>query len=237
MAINWLKYVPEGVDWSEHYIKRGNPAAPTYYIIRRRACEGVGLFSNYVVFAGHIRYALTHGYIPVVDLQNYPNSNLEPELIGKENAWEYYFEQPLRVDLEHAYAGENVLLSSGEVPGPFPSSEGALKFLNDKDGILTEWRMLVKLGLLKIKPQLQKEIDNTYNALFAPGDRVLGVKLRGTDAFSQRAFGHPIPPPWNLHCCTSPRKSKSGTAIKFSCRPKINFSLSRSKLFSARRAL
>lgn len=182
------------IDWSEHYVKQGNPAAPTYYIIRRRD-PSVGLFSNYAVFAGHIKYALQHGYIPVVDMQNYPNSYLPPELLGKENAWEYYFEQPFRIGLKQAYSGENVLLGSGD-PGEFPGSPSNFQFYNNKNGILTEWRMFVKLGLLKIKPQIQKDIDDAYNKLFAPTDRVLGVLLRGTDYIALRPYNHPIPPPY-----------------------------------------
>lgn len=109
-------------DWSEHYIKRGDPSKPTYYIIRRKLTD-VGLFSNFIVFAGHIRYALTKGWLPVVDMQNYPNAYLAPEKFGKENAWEYYFEQPLRIGLEQAYNGENVILSNGGPPSLYPPVE------------------------------------------------------------------------------------------------------------------
>ena len=202
------------IDWSEHYVKKGDPAAPTYYIIRR-ADTSVGLFSNYIVFAGHIKRALSMGCIPVIDMQNYPNNYLPPELLGKENAWEYYFEQPLRVDLKHAFEGENVLIATGHPVG-YPGSPSNYDFFNNKNGILTEWRMLVKLGLLKIKSQIQKEIDDTYNKLFAPTDRILGVSLRGTDYIALRPYGHPIPPPWNLHCQSRLQKCKNGAAIKFS---------------------
>lgn len=193
------------IDWSEHYVKKGDPAAPTYYIIRR-ANTSVGLFSNYVIFAGHIRYALSHGYIPVIDMQNYPNNYLPPELLGKENAWEYYFEQPLRVDLKHAYEGENVILGTGDHPADFPGGDHCFRYFNNKDNILTEWRMLVKLGLLKIKPEIQKEIDETWSKFFAPTDRVLGLLLRGTDYVSRRPYQHPIPP---YRVCITSRYSKA----------------------------
>ncbi len=175
----------------EHYIKKGNPDEPTYYIIRR-SDYAVGLFSNFLVFAGHIWYALQNGLLPVIDMQNYPNAYLPPEKLGKENAWEYYFEQPLRIGLEKAYAGENVILCKSDYPIPVSFPDDTLLKNND---YLTEWRMLVKLGLLKVKPALMSEILAMRQKLFAPNDRVLGVLLRGTDYVANRPHAHPIPPP------------------------------------------
>lgn len=182
-------------NWEEHYVKRGDPSKPTYYIIRRKLTT-VGLFSNFIVFAGHIRYALSKGWRPVVDLQNYPNSYLPPDKLGKENAWEYYFEQPLRIGLEEAYNGENVILSKGG-PVEFPSWSN-VSFYDNKNLAMAEWRMLVKMGLLKVKPALMEEIMEVRGKLFAPNDRVLGVLLRGTDYVANKPKGHPISPPPNV---------------------------------------
>lgn len=179
-------------DWSEHYIKRGDPKKPTYYIIRRKEPD-CGILSNFMVFAGHIRYALSKGWLPVVDMQNYPNAYLPPEKLGKENSWEYYFEQPLRIGLDQAYNAENIILSNGGANLPRPDTSG-MAFLENRDNILTEWRMLLKLGLLKLKPALMQEIIAVRQKLFAPNDRVLGVHLRGTDYVAKRPHGHSIPP-------------------------------------------
>ena len=178
-------------NWDEHYVRRGDPSKPTYYIIRRKWSD-VGLFSNFIVFAGRIRRALENGWLPVVDMQNYPNAYLPPEKLGKENSWEYFFEQPLRIGLEQAYSGENIILcpESG-IPIPYDS----MAFFENRGSILTEWRMLVKLGLLKIKPAIMQEIAAVRQKLFAPNDRVLGVLLRGTDYVTRRLNNHPIPPP------------------------------------------
>ncbi|MBR4383882.1 MAG: hypothetical protein IKP64_10035, partial [Selenomonadaceae bacterium] len=176
----------------EHYIKRGDPTKPTYYIIRGFE-ETMGLFARYIIYAGHIRYALSNGRLPVVDMQNYSNMYLPPEKLGQENSWEYYFEQPLRIGLEQAYSGENVILSKAGIVVPCPND--GISFYENRNNELTEWRMLVKLGLLKIKPALQQEILVTREKLFSPQDRVLGVLLRGTDYLSERPQNHPIPPP------------------------------------------
>ena len=126
-------------------------------------------------------------------MQNYPNPYLPPEKFGKENSWEYYFEQPLRIGLEQAYNSENIILSSEKELSLCPLK--IMSFYENKNGILTEWRMLVKMGLLKIKPVLFKEISAMREKLFLPTDRVLGVLLRGTDYVNTKPQMHPIPPP------------------------------------------
>ena len=180
------------IDWSEHYIKKGDSTLPTYYIIRRKEVS-VGLFSNVHVFMGHIWYALSKGYIPVIDMQNYYNAYLPPELLGKENSWEYYFCQPFGVNLEQAMQGENILLSNGE---PIkPSVPGDLSLIKNGKALLIEWQTLLKIGLLKIKPTLQKEIDDLHKKIFPSGEKVLGVILRGSDYSKKKPYNHPIPPP------------------------------------------
>lgn len=209
-------------NWDEHYIKRGDPNKPTYYIIRRR-WDTTGLMGRYGIFAGHIRYALTNGWLPVVDMQNYPNPYLAPEKLGKENSWEYYFEQPLRIGLEEAYSGENIILSKATDIKPRPNM--GMDFHENKNGILTEWRMLVKFGLLKVKPAIMEEISAVRQKLFAPQDRVLGVLLRGTDYLVRRLRNHPIPPPQlSLPQASLSKSCVIGSATKFSLRRKIKLS-------------
>lgn len=181
------------IDWSEHYIRRGDPTKPTYYIARRQYVT-TGLFARYNIIADHIRYALSNGWIPVVDMQNYPNPYLAPEKLGKENSWEYYFEQPMRIGLAEAYSGANIILSNGNL-AKNPQAFMDMAFFENKNYILTERRMLVKWNLLKVKPALMEEIAAMRQKLFAPNDRVLGVLLRGTDYLVRRMRDHPIPPP------------------------------------------
>ena len=175
-------------NWEEHYVKKGDPSKPTYYIIRRKWVL-TGIFSNFVSAAAHIRYALFNGWIPVVDMQNYPNHLLGEEKFGKENAWEYYFEQPLRIGLEEAYNGENIIVCKND--RGYPKVD---QFVENSIS-LAEWRMLVKMGLLKIKPELMEEILAMRAKLFAPTDRVLGAYLRGTDYAANKPKWHLIPPP------------------------------------------
>ena len=66
----------------------------TFYVIRTRDAY-CGIFSIYMTTLARIDEALKNGFIPVVDMQNSFNIYLNKKKIGKENAWEYYFEQPM----------------------------------------------------------------------------------------------------------------------------------------------
>ena len=175
----------------EHYLKQGDPNKPTYYIIRHMN-EAADLSNIYRMIAGHIWYALSKSWLPVVDMKNYPNKYLQPEKLGAENSWEYYFEQPLRITLGQAYNGENVVLSDGFKAERFPDYSRNL--LEKKDDTLAEWRMLVKWGFLKIKPILAEEIKGIREELFLPKERVLGVLLRGKNYSDEKIAGQPLPP-------------------------------------------
>ena len=174
---------------------RGGGSEPTFFVMRRNPAELGGLFAYYLRFAAQIRYALSKGYLPVVDMQNYPNIYLEPNLIGKVNAWEYYFCQPLGITLEDAYNGKNILLGTARGVEIKEHPLGNTNFFENKNGILTEWKMLIKLGLLKIQPALHEKIMELRKTLFNANDRVLGVVMRGTDYVSKHPHGHYIQPP------------------------------------------
>ena len=177
-------------DWSEHYVKRGDPSKPTYYIIRRKWYPG--LFATFVIVLAGVKYAISKGWIPVVDMQNCSNMYLAPEKRGKENAWEYYFEQPMRVGLEEARNGENIILSGEKDPMPLPF--GMIARYEYNKAAFAEWQMLIKDGIMKIKPEITEEALAIRDKLFPPKKRVLGVHQRGTD-FLDKPHGHPILPP------------------------------------------
>lgn len=61
---------------------------------------GCGLISFHNSALYSIRYALDKGYIPVIDYQNYKNIYLTEDKFGKENSWEYYFDQPSGYNIE-----------------------------------------------------------------------------------------------------------------------------------------
>ena len=198
----------------EHYVKKGDPSKPTYYIVRPVNYLGNGLLCIYLISAGYIYYALSKGYFPVVDMQNYENGYLPPEKFGKENAWEYYFEQPLRFGLEEAYNGENVILGDlAWTPICLPLLSPAL-FENRNHDHLIKYLKLVNRGLLMIKPDIMEDILSIRETLFSENDRVLGVKLRGTDYVEFKPKYHTIPPSISLAVDTVRNKLKEWNCNK-----------------------
>lgn len=176
--------------WSEKWIKRSlDKNACTYYIIRR--ADTVGLFSVVNTTLGHIQRAVKQGFVPVVDMMNYPNAYLAKEKLGIENAWEYFFEQPCNATVDEAKKGKKIVLSSGAPVSPRP--DDTMSFFDNVDGELDMWRGVAK-KYLRIRAEVMEDIDREYRRLFLPQDRVLGVILRGTDYVAKRPKGHPVSP-------------------------------------------
>lgn len=116
-----------------------------------------------------ITYAKENGYIPIVDMQYFQNQYLEMEKHGKENAWEYYFEQICNYSLEEVYSSKNVIIS-----GIY--TNGSMK----KDYRDIQYNQITKL-----------KFEQEYNHIFPKKQKVLGLVYRGTDYYS--AYNHPIP--------------------------------------------
>ena len=177
--------------WSEHFRRFGSENADkTFYIIRRRDCY-CGLFSLFLTNLQRIDDALKAGYLPVVDLQNDFNIYLSEDKIGRENAWEYYFKQPVGYCLQDIQNSRNVMVGSGAVPAMFPYLD--LDFLYGRTGELAYWRELVRKYMV-LSDEAAQRVEEAYHRLFAPADKVLGVKCRGTDYANGKPKNHPIQP-------------------------------------------
>lgn len=177
--------------WEEHRKRLGreNPDK-TFYVIRRRDWY-CGLFSLFLTNLQRIDNAVKAGYIPVVDLQNDFNIYLSEEKLGKENAWEYYFEQPMGYSLKDISRSRNVIIGSGAVPQMFPYLD--INFLYGRTGELEYWRGLVK-KYMKLSKDAAGQVQREYDRLFEKDDKVLGVKCRGTDYANGKPANHPIQP-------------------------------------------
>lgn len=155
------------------------------YIIRCPQ-ETMGLFGvfNYVVH--HIKKAESRGLIPVVDWQYYPNSSmLEDSLVGKENVWDYFWEQPCGISLDEAYHSRNVTMSNGE------GLSGGFVEINHPEQIENTHKLISEYIRLNHKTDLY--VEQEYTRLSMKNSRVLGVLCRGTD-FKLSPAGHAIVP-------------------------------------------
>lgn len=177
--------------WGEHEKNCGkdNPDK-TFYVIRRRDLY-CGLFSLFITNLKRIDDAMKKGYIPVVDMQNNFNIYLSEDKVGMENAWEYYFKQPMGYSLDDIKNSRNVIIGSGAVPPMFPYLD--IQFLTGESGELEYWRKCVSKYIM-LSDEAQRMVDQEYNRLFAEGDKVLGVKCRGTDYLKGKPKNHPVQP-------------------------------------------
>ncbi len=150
-----------------------------YYIIRRRV-PWAGFFANYLFVAAHIKYALSKGYIPVVDMENFPTLyNETHEINGSFNGWEYYFEQPNKIKLSDAYASKNYIISdTSNYRTSFPYIEDYNRF--DIDELKLEKFNKEICSLIPLKPSIISKLEKE-SVLFNSGLKVLGVHVRGTD--------------------------------------------------------
>ena len=150
-----------------------------YYIIRRRA-PWAGFYANYLYVAGHVVYAQKKGYIPVVDMQNYPTLYNENDVFkGTMNSWEYYFEQPGGVNLETALQSKNYILSDYSTMREYiPYKDGPSYFEID-------WKKAENIvSVIKNDLAPKKEIIDSAVSFWNEkciGKTVLGVHYRGTD--------------------------------------------------------
>lgn len=150
-----------------------------YYIIRRKS-PWAGFYANYLYVAGHIVYALRKGYIPIVDMQNYPTLyNEKGEFKGTINAWEYYFDQPYHVGVEEAYSSGNYILSD------YSTMREYIPYKDGKSYFQIYWKKAAPLvSVLQQYMMPKKEIMDEVTRFFeehCANKKVLGVHYRGTD--------------------------------------------------------
>lgn len=150
-----------------------------FYVIRNYTYEA-GWGSILIYVTRHIKYALEKGFIPIVDMQNYPNMYQE----NKENSWETYFKQLSDYSLEEVYSSKNVILCSSEF-----AKKGYICF-EDKD-----WDEYCSIfnKYIHLKEDIQLAIDEERKHLEIENKCVLGVLVRGTDYVSLAPSLHSVP--------------------------------------------
>ena len=191
MTIKYL--IKEFLKWLEYKrVNNQDLGAPLIF-----QCKGgaPGLFSYVVQSLGFVRYAHKNNRIPIIDLQSFVNTYLAEDYVGKLNAWEYFFQQPCGTSLT------DIDMSKVEVFDTMdPSRQGLLKMpwwdweCLDEGSITNKmWRAYAH-KYIKFSDNALKVIDHTYNELFSPCDKVLGIQCRGTDYTRHKPKDHPVQP-------------------------------------------
>lgn len=174
--------------WEKQILLGAEPER--YYIIRRHGTPG--LFSYVITTLGQIEWAVGHRFVPVVDMMSYPNTYLGQDCVGKKNAWEFFFQQPLGISLDDIKDDSHCIYSN-DVPLRRP--DDGMDCLNPHTSKYRFWKRCAR-RYLKLTPELRQQVDAAYKELFpiSPEEKVLGVHCRGTDYTSLRPSKHPVQP-------------------------------------------
>jgi hypothetical protein len=163
-----------------------------------------GLFSIVCVALMNIRYCLQHNIILVVDLQNNDNQYLDGLGVGKENSWEYFFEQPFGYNLEQIRNSKNIIISNRLTPFSCISKYKYFYkfFLDDlsprnNNTLFRDLKNDFKKHI-RFNETVMDYINSEYERIFNGQSRVLGVLARGTDYLLTKPKGHKVQPEPNL---------------------------------------
>lgn len=163
-----------------------------YYIIRFNRKEG--LLSMFFKTMAYVEFAEKNGYIPIIDMKNYPTMYTQND----NNGWENFFSQPnnLDIDLKEIYTNKNYIVSGFE--------DNSSVFINSSlfGGYFSEnySNNVQKKVFIESHFMLNSEINKMIGKEMKQIDikNKLGVFIRGTDCTSLKPKGHPIQPSFDL---------------------------------------
>jgi hypothetical protein len=161
-------------------IKRFGPRNPEkiFFVIQQEGL-GRGLFSLISAVICYVDFADRHGFIPVVDFENFPTEYYEKdEIFGSKNAFEYYFYPISNINLEEVYQSQNVIISNKNYPVGYNYT-------------IAKIPNLIKTydKYFKVKKEIQ---DLVIIDQFLQQGKVLGIQFRGQEMRTAR--GHWMPP-------------------------------------------
>lgn len=162
----------------------------TFYVIGYDS-GWCGIMRIIIQSLNHLEYADKHGYIPIVDFQNFYNQYLDENSFGKENAWEYFLEQPTQYSLNDIKNSKNVIYSRNMLS---PSKEINIFYrdLFEKNRIAYLRSLFGKY--IHFNKKTKNYIEEKYNSIIENKKNILGVLCRGTDFTLKQPPFHPIQP-------------------------------------------
>jgi hypothetical protein len=161
----------------------------TFYVIR--ILNSAGLLSDFHHVLNHICYAISKGYIPIVNWESYWNMHTEktPVEVGgsiTSNSWEYFFEQPCGYSLKDIKKAKNVILGDS-VKRYFDSIDSIYSKpfpFNDRNAISKYNEFTSKY--CRINLNTRKHIKVNKELLFGDKNNILGISYRTTGYKGQK---------------------------------------------------
>lgn len=176
---------PDRLERKKHFGELNNNK--TIYVIRPNTDDGVqGLMSLFVQALRKIDYAKRMNYIPYVDFKKYKTQYSD----GKDNAWEYFFRQPVDCKYEEVYKSKNVILSGASLVRHEDLSlyKGSIFF----NGELCRKAHEIITDNIKYSSavmNLYEAEDRSLNV-----EDCLGIYMRGTDYVKLKPTGEYVQP-------------------------------------------
>lgn len=184
---NWIKNF---TDLELRYLLKRMKAK--YYVIIRSE-GGAGFFSNYFWVMGHVAFAEKMGYIPVVDMENYPTLYSEEEPVdGTNNAWNYYFENIGNLGLDEVYASGRYVIGKDKYLTKYAEKYSMFPYRYPSERMIAYYAPIIKKNL-RIKQSLVNEYKREWIEKTSGSNNILGIHIRGTDM--KNNLGHPMPAP------------------------------------------
>lgn len=149
-----------------------------------------GLFAIVSHQLAHIAYAVERGYTPIVDLQNF---NSQYRQSKNANAWEYFFEQPMSLQLDKIKRSKHVIHSVCYEDPPDKKYRFSYDTTIYDEKKIKYWRNMYR-KYIRINEVKRDSFFKTKTELFSNKGRILGVHLRGTDFIKLEPKNHPIQP-------------------------------------------
>lgn len=150
-----------------------------FYVIRTDSQQRWGIFTTYLFVLNNIKYAHERNWIPVIDYKNYYLLSIQDEQDkGKENAWNYYFENLVsEYSLEEVYQSRNVVL--GPLRGQ-PHGSVSWSDVSIQDIYSPKYDIYFGLAqnYIRFNSIMQDMIDNYYEKVFPQKGKVLGLGIR-----------------------------------------------------------
>ena len=159
------------------------------YCILRYLGNGAGFFCYFNTLLGGIAYADRKNMIPIIDMKYIRNTYLTDDKVGRVNAWEYYFEQPVRISVDELLSHERCFIfdQTHYLPGPLQNPN----FYSGRGGMLSYWQKIRK-KYIRLAPAVINRFENMK--IKYKGKKILGVHIRGTDYTVLKPAGHPVQP-------------------------------------------
>ncbi len=157
----------------------------TFYVIARS--PGSGFFSNMTYVLNHLKIADSMGFVPIVDMKNFPviyneagGDLLPKDVVDAGNAWEYYFRQVSGYSLDDVYRSRHCVITDGAWP------EGMTMSVASDPSLADIWDKYIR-----VRPEISDYVAGFVDEHFA-GKKVLGVHFRGQEL--RTTPSHPMPP-------------------------------------------